>query len=243
MRISLFITCVADTLFPRTGVAVVRLLERLGHEVDFPPEQTCCGQMHRNSGHPAEALGLARRFVRTFGDAEVIVAPSASCVAMVREHYASLAEEAGDRELAARVAEVAPRVLELSELLVGRLGVTDVGATYPHRVVYHPTCHSMRLLRVGAAPVRLLREVRGLELAQMPDAAECCGFGGTFAINNPEVSTAMLADKVDGVLGSGAEVCTALDRSCLMHIGGMLARRRAGVRVTHLAEILASTAP
>ena len=242
MKVSLFITCVADTLFPRSGVAVVRVLERLGHEVEFRREQTCCGQMHHNSGHRREALALARRFVDTFDGAELIVAPSASCVAMVREHYPRLAEEAGDHDLAARVDDVAGRVFELSELLADRLGTVDVGACYPHRVVYHPTCHSARLLRVGSAPARLLSAVEGIEVVPMPDAAECCGFGGTFAIGNPEVSAAMLTDKVEAVARSGAQVCTALDGSCLMHIGGGLSRAGRGVRTVHLAEILASQA-
>jgi len=240
VRISLFVTCLADTLFPQSAVATVRVLEGLGHEVVFPREQTCCGQMHHNAGHHREARRLAHRFVRVFADDEVIVAPSASCVAMVRRHYARLAESGDDADLAARSAAIAPRVMELSELLVDRLGTVDVGATYPHRVVYHPTCHSTRLLRVGAAPARLLAEVRGIAMVEMPRAAECCGFGGTFAIANPEVSSAMLDDKLAGLAGTRAEVCTALDGSCLMHIGGGLSRRQSGIRTTHLAEILAS---
>ncbi len=241
MRVTLFITCLADTLFPETGRATVRLLERLGHEVDFPEEQTCCGQMHFNSGYAREALPLVRRFVSAFGDAEVIVCPSGSCAAMVREGYERLAASEGDEALLAEVAEVAPRVLELSEFLVGRLGVEDVGAYYPHRVTYHPTCHSLRALRVGDAPLRLLRAVRGIDLVELPEAEECCGFGGTFAVKNADTSIAILSDKLQNVLSTRAEVCTALDSSCLMHIGGGLSRQRAGVRAVHLAEILAST--
>lgn len=243
VRISLFITCLNDTLFPRTGQAVVTLLERLGHEVAFPLEQTCCGQMHANSGYPDEALGLVRRFARVFADEEVIVSPSGSCVAMVRDHYPRLARERGDPELAAAVDALAGRVYELSELLVDRLGVVDVGAYYPHRVTYHPSCHALRTLRVGDRPLRLLRAVRGLELVELPDADQCCGFGGTFAIKNADASTAMLSDKLRAVLDARAEVCTAVDSSCLMHIGGGLSRQRAGVRAVHLAEILASTEP
>lgn len=242
MRVSLFITCFNDTLFPETGRATVRLLERLGHQVDFPEEQTCCGQMHANTGYQREAIPLVRRFVRVFGDAEVVVAPSASCVATVRELYPELAELAGDSALVAAVAELNPRVFELSEFLVNRLGVDDVGAYYPHRVTYHPTCHSLRALRVGDAPLRLLRRVRGIELVSLAEADVCCGFGGTFAVKNADTSVAMLADKLRHVLDTGAEVCTGLDNSCLMQIGGGLRRERAGIRAVHLAEILASAA-
>jgi L-lactate dehydrogenase complex protein LldE len=238
VRVALFVTCLTDTLLPETGIATVRLLERLGHEVTFPPEQTCCGQMHLNTGYQEDARDLARRFVRIFGGEEVIVAPSASCVGTVREYYPQLA--AGDTRLEQEVAELVPRVVELSELLVGRLGLEDVGAAYPHRVTYHPTCHSLRALHVGDAPYRLLRAVRGLDLVELPDERECCGFGGTFAVKNADTSEAMLADKVRGVLDTGAEVCTAVDNSCLLHIGGALSRLRSGVRTAHLADILAS---
>jgi L-lactate dehydrogenase complex protein LldE len=223
VRLALFVTCLGDTLFPATGRAVVRLLVRLGHQVDFPLEQTCCGQMHMNSGYAREGAALARRFSRVFSDAEVVVTPSASCAGMLREHL-----DGG-----------AP-VYELSELLVDVLGVEDVGAYYPHRVTYHPTCHSLRALRVGDRPLRLLRAVRGIELVELPQATECCGFGGTFAVKNAEVSSAMLADKVRAVLDTGAEVVCAGDNSCLMHIGGALSRQRTGVRTAHLAEVLAS---
>jgi L-lactate dehydrogenase complex protein LldE len=241
MRVSLFITCFNDTLFPETGRATVRLLERLGHSLDFPLEQTCCGQMHFNTGYQREALPLARRFVRIFGDADAVVAPSASCVGMVRELYPMLAEEAGDAALATDVRVLAPRVYELTEFLTGKLGLEDVGAYYPHRVTYHPTCHSLRVLRLGDAPLRLLRAVRGIDLVELPQAEECCGFGGTFAVKNADTSMAMLSDKVRCVLDTGAEVCASADNSCLMNIGGALHRERAGVRSVHIAEILAST--
>jgi L-lactate dehydrogenase complex protein LldE len=241
MRIALFITCFNDTLFPETGRATVRLLERLGHAVDFPIEQTCCGQMHYNTGYQREALPLIRRFVDVFRDAEVVVAPSASCVGMVREFYPRAAEQSGDRRLAAGVAALAPRVFELSEFLVHQLGVVDVGAYYPHRVTYHPTCHSLRVLRSSDASLRLLRAVRGIDLVELPNAEQCCGFGGTFAIKNADTSMAMLSDKLRCVLDTRAEVCAAADNSCLMQIGGALHRQRAGVRAVHLAEILAST--
>jgi len=241
MKVALFVTCLADTLFPQVGQATVTLLERLGHEVAFPPGQTCCGQMHINTGYPREALRLVRRYVDQFELYDVVVAPSGSCVGSVRHQHAMVAEQAGDAALAVAARAVAARTYELSELLVDVLGVEDVGAYYPHRVTYHPTCHSLRVLRVGDRPVRLLRKVRGLELVELAEAETCCGFGGTFSVKNPEVSTAMLADKMRHVLASGAELCTAGDSSCLMHIGGGLSRLRAGVRTVHLAEILAST--
>lgn len=242
MRIALFITCVNDTLFPATGRAVVTLLERLGHEVAFPLEQTCCGQMHLNSGYEEEARPLVERFARVFADEPTIVSPSGSCVAMVREHYPRVAQEIGDRVLAEQVRSIGERTYELSELLVDRLGVEDVGAFYPHRVTYHPSCHALRVLHVGDRPLRLLRAVAGIDLVELGQAEQCCGFGGTFAVKNPDVSTAMLADKVRAILDTGAEVCTAADNSCLLHVGGGLARQRTGVRAVHLAEILASTA-
>ena len=240
MRIALFLTCLVDAVAPAAVRATVEVLERLGHEVVFPPGQTCCGQMHVNTGYPDAALPLVRRYVDTFEPYEVVVAPSGSCVGSVRHQHAAVARSHGDDALAGRAAAVAAKTYELSELLVDVLGVTDVGASYPHRVTYHPTCHSLRLLRVGDRPLRLLREVRGLELVEMSRAEECCGFGGTFALKNADTSTAMLADKMRAVLDTRAEVCTAGDSSCLLHIGGGLSRLRTGVRTMHLAEILAA---
>jgi L-lactate dehydrogenase complex protein LldE len=225
MRIALFITCLADTLAPQTGKATVEILERLGHEVVFPAAQTCCGQMHANSGYHDEAVALVRRFERVFNGNDVIVSPSSSCVGHLRDLSATLA----------------PRVFELSELLVQRLGVEDVGASFPARVAYHPTCHSLRVTHVGDAPLRLLRHVRGLELVPLERAEECCGFGGTFAVKNAATSSAILADKCSAVEASGADYCTAVDGSCLLQIGGGLSRRGGRVRAIHLAEILAST--
>jgi L-lactate dehydrogenase complex protein LldE len=182
-----------------------------------------------------------RRFVQTFEPYDVIVSPSASCVGMVRESYSRVAELSGDADLQARVAVLGPRVKELTEFLVVDQKLSDVGAYYPHRVTYHPTCHSLRVLHVGEAPLTLLRSVRGIDLVELPAADECCGFGGTFALKNADVSRSMLADKVRHVLETGAEVCASADNSCLMHIGGALHRERTGVRTLHLAEILAST--
>jgi len=243
MRIALFATCLVDTLFPDVAKATVRLLRRLGHDVEFPLRQTCCGQMHINTGYQRESLPLIHNYVETFEPYDAVVAPSGSCAGSVRHQHAMVARRAGDDDLATRAEAVAARTYELSELLVDVLGLEDVGAAYPHRVTYHPTCHSLRILRVGDKPLRLLRNVRGLDLVALPDADVCCGFGGTFAIKNSDVSTAMLSDKMSNVLQTRAEVCTAGDSSCLMHIGGGLSRLRCGVRTVHLAEILASTAP
>ena len=239
MRIGLFITCLTDTLFPDTGKAVVTLLERLGHQVEFPMEQSCCGQMHFNSGYRREAAPMMRGFLNAFEGYEAVVSPSASCVSMVREYYPTLA--AGDARLVRDVEELAPRTHELSAFLADVLGLTDVGAYFPHRVTYHPTCHSLRMLRVGDAPLRLLSAVRGLELAELPDATSCCGFGGTFSVKNPDVSAALCADQVAAIRHTGAEFVCATDSSCLLHIGGSLSRQRTGVGTMHLAEILART--
>ena len=241
MRIALFVTCLADSVFPAVGQATVRLLERLGHEVTFPLAQTCCGQMHTNTGYLREALPLIRRYVEVFEDCEVIVVPSGSCTGSVRHQHAMVARRLGDEALAGRAEAVAERTFELSELLIDVLGVEDVGAYYPHRVTYHPTCHSLRLLRVGDRPLRLLRNVAGLDLVELPDAEVCCGFGGTFAVKNADTSTAMLADKMRYVLAT---------RRGGVHGGRQLlpdAHRRRPVpaerrdRTVHLAEILAST--
>jgi L-lactate dehydrogenase complex protein LldE len=238
MKVDLFIGCFNDTLFPNTGKATVAVLERLGHSVRFPMGQTCCGQMHFNTGYRDEARRLVRRFVEVFSGSEVVVSPAASCVGMVRELYPTVAED--DAGLAAAVEELVPRVFELSEFLVLDQGVVDTGAYFPHRVAYHPTCHSLRMLKVGDAPLRLLRHVRGLELVDLDRADECCGFGGTFAVKNAATSSAILADKVHHLVETEAELCVALDNSCLMHIGGALARHPARMRTMHLAEVLAA---
>ena len=228
-RVALFPTCLTDTLFPDTARAVVRLLERLGCTVELPLDAICCGQMHYNTGYREHAVPLARTMATVFADYDAVVAPSGSCVGMIREIHPKLTNGS------------TPVAYELSEFLVDVLGVTDVGAYFPHRVTYHPTCHSLRLLGVGDRPARLLEQVRGLELIELDEPESCCGFGGTFAVKNADTSTAMLSDKMWNVLGTGAEVLTAGDNSCLMHIGGGLSRLRSGVRAVHLAEILAST--
>jgi L-lactate dehydrogenase complex protein LldE len=219
VRIALFITCLNDALFPRAGIAVVSILERLGHEVVFPEAQTCCGQMHANSGY---LTSLEAQTEQVFAGCEVIVSPSGSCVAHLRTHTTM-------------------PIYEVSELLVDVLGVTDVGATFPHRVTYHPTCHGLRTLKLGDRPLQLLSAVAGIELTPLPDADQCCGFGGTFALKNSAVSGAMLADKCAAACATDASFLAAADNSCLAHIGGGLARRPGAPRPVHYAEILAGT--
>jgi L-lactate dehydrogenase complex protein LldE len=238
MRVALFTTCLVDALFPDAGRATVALLERLGQPVEFPLEQTCCGQMHANSGY--FEINLVRRYVETFADYDAVVVPSGSCAASIKHQNPMIARAAGDEPLAKRALAAAAKTYELSQFVVDELGTDDVGAYFPHRVTYHPTCHSMRLLGVGDRPLRLLGKVQGIDLVELRRWDECCGFGGTFAVKNPDVSAAMLADKMEAVIETGAEVVCAGDSSCLMHIGGGLQRIRAGVRTLHLAEILAS---
>jgi L-lactate dehydrogenase complex protein LldE len=244
MRVALFLTCVNDTLYPSTGKAVVKLLNRLDVAVDFPMEQTCCGQAHYNTGYRHEAEPLALRYADVFAGYDAIVTPSGSCAAMVRDIYPRLASRAGDEGRGDGLGQSLsglPRTYELTEFLVDVLGVTDVGAYFPHTVTYHPTCHGLRMLGLGDRPRRLLAEVRGLELLELAGADECCGFGGTFAVKNAAVSAAMGADKVRNAESTGAEVLCAADNSCLMHIGGMVSRQGTRIRPVHLAEILAST--
>ena len=252
MRVALFLPCFNDALFPETGMAAVRVLERLGMNVVFPSSQTCCGQIHFNTGYQAQARRLMEGFLRTFETYEVVVAPSASCVAMVREQYPELAGELDDQGLHSRVEAMASRTFELTEFLVDRLGVEDVGARFPRRVTYHPTCHSFRSIQVEDFPIRLLKGVRDLKLVALPNATECCGFGGTFAAKNPDTSLAMMDDKIEAVLRSGAQILTTVDNSCLMHIAGGMKRKgllhegpkgsvHEGFQVMHLARILAST--
>lgn len=244
-RVALFVTCMVDMLYPEVGMATVELLERQGIEVMFPSEQTCCGQPAFNAGYRDESRALAERFVDIFeplvrsGQVDALVAPSGSCVAMTTHFYDVLFER--DPAYRSRAAILASVTFELTEFLVDVLGVTDVGAYFPHRVTYHPTCHSLRMLRVGERPLQLLRAVRGLELIELPAADQCCGFGGTFAMKNADTSVAMGADKARHVRDTAAEVLVAGDNSCLAHIGGMLSRQRSGMRVLHLAEVLAST--
>jgi L-lactate dehydrogenase complex protein LldE len=242
MRVALLVTCLNDALFPDVGKAVVSLLRRLDVEVEFPEAQTCCGQPMVNTGYVDEAVPALRTFVDAFEGYDAVVTPSGSCAGSVRHQHSIVARRSGDDGLARAAAAIAPRTYELSEFLVDVLGVTDVGAHFPHTVTYHPTCHSLRMLGVGDRPRRLLEGVSGLRLVDLPHAEECCGFGGTFAVKNAETSVAIGGDKAQHVRETGAEVLVAGDSSCLMHIGGLLSRQQAGVRTMHLAEVLASTA-
>ena len=240
-HVALFATCITDTMKPSVPIATVKLLERLGCRVSYPGRQTCCGQIMTNTGYWDEAVPTVRNYVRSFEDYDYIVAPSGSCVGSVREQHPMLARHAGDAGLERDATAAAARTYELSEFLVDVLGVTDVGAYFPHRVTYHPTCHSVRIAKVGDRPLRLLREVRGIDLIDLPKAEECCGFGGTFSVKNPDVSIAMASDKARHVRTTGAEYLVAGDHACLMNIGGVLHRGRSGVKTIHLAEILAAT--
>jgi L-lactate dehydrogenase complex protein LldE len=241
IRASLFITCYNDTLFPETGRAVVELMRRLGVALEFRPQQTCCGQMHANTGFRREAFSQAGRFVALYRDAEAVIVPSASCVAMIRDQYPGLFDAFGSDSQRREFNALLPRIYELSEFLIDRLKVEDVGAWFPHRVTYHPSCHSLRSLQLGDRPYRLLSRVRALTRVTLPAEDRCCGFGGTFSIKNAEVSSAMLAAKLQDVTATEAEYCTALDNSCLMHLNGAMHRQYLGMKTIHMAQILASS--
>ncbi|MFZ1062402.1 MAG: (Fe-S)-binding protein [Acidimicrobiales bacterium] len=247
-------TCMNNILYPETGRAVVTVLERLGHEVDFIESQTCCGQMHLNAGYRPEGLKLARDVMDSFERADVVVVPSGSCTSTMRHLWRDVAQDENDDQLVADADAFAPKVFEFTELLVDVLGVTDVGATFERRVTYHPTCHSLRSLRVGDRPLKLLREVRGIELIELPESDSCCGFGGLFAVKNPDTSAAMGLDKIARVLDTGADVLCASDNSCLTHLATLAKKSGSLVpgpsaasttpptfEVRHIAEILAST--
>ncbi|WP_040802638.1 (Fe-S)-binding protein [Nocardia concava] len=241
MRTALFVTCINDVLYPGTGQAAVKLLRRLGVEVEFPMAQSCCGQMHCNTGYRADTAKLARHFVKVLGDYDRIIMPSASCGQAPREFYMKAAEATGDSKLALDTQRILPKIREITEFITDDLGIHDTGAYFPHRVTYHPTCHSLRILHIGDRPLMLLRAVRGIDLVELPNATECCGFGGTFSVKNGAVSGAMNGDKARHVRESGADVLTAVDNSCLMNIGGRLAKDKTAVRSMHLIEILART--
>jgi L-lactate dehydrogenase complex protein LldE len=237
-RVSLFVTCIVDQLFPQTGMAMAQVLERLGYAVDFPPDQTCCGQPAFNSGYRAEARTVARHFLKTFEASECIVVPSGSCTSMITHHYAELFHK--EPETLARIKSLAARVHEFSTFLTEIAGIEDVGARFPETVTFHDGCHALRELGVKSAPRRLLAHVRGLELREMEPAEECCGFGGTFAVKFPELSTAMTRTKIEAIERTGARAVVSLDPSCLMQIQGALSRAGSPIRTLHLAEVLAS---
>lgn len=240
-RVALFATCANDAMFPDTPKAVVTLLERLGCTVTFPEKQTCCGQPFTNTGYFDETVPVVRNFVETFEGYDYIVAPSGSCVGSVRDQHPMLAKHAGDSTLQRRVAGIVERTYDLSEFLIDVLDTVDVGAYFPHKVTYHPTCHSVRVAKVGDRPMRLLQAVKGITVETLVDADRCCGFGGTFALKNPDISVAMAADKARHVADTGAEYLITGDNLCLLNISGVLNRDQAGIKPIHLAEVLAST--
>jgi L-lactate dehydrogenase complex protein LldE len=240
VRVSLFVTCLVDQFHPEVGLGMVTVLERLGLACDFPAGQTCCGQPAYNAGCEEEARSVARQFLRAFRNADPIVAPSGSCVSFVKRHLPALFEPGSTERTDADA--VAARVHEFSQFLVRTLGQEDVGAVFPHRVTYHDSCHLLRELGVRDEPRRLLARVRGLELVEMRAPEVCCGFGGVFSIEQPEISAAMAGDKVDQVRQSGAEYLVACDTGCLMNLRGLMSRRGVPVKAVHLAEVLARTA-
>jgi len=239
MRVSFFVTCLVDQLWPSVGTSAVQVLRRVGCSVEFDERQTCCGQPAFNSGYPDEARALAKRFIEQYerSSADALVAPSGSCTAMVR-HYEDLFD---DETWRSRARQIAARTFELSAFLVNRLGVEDVGARFVGRVAWHDACHGLRELRVHGEPRRLLQHVHGAELVELPNAAACCGFGGTFSVKYPEISAAIVDEKVDAIERAGVDAVVSGDASCLMQIGGRLTRRGSKVRAMHLAEVLAST--
>jgi L-lactate dehydrogenase complex protein LldE len=238
IRVSLFVTCVVDQLFPKVGLAMADVLERAGCHVDFPEAQTCCGQPAFNSGYRDEARDVAIHFLDVFQNAEYIVSPSGSCTSMVSHHYAELfAVDPPRLERAQRIAE---RTFEFSRFLTEVVGVVDVGARFERIVTYHDSCHALRELKIKQPPRKLLANVRGLELREMDSAEECCGFGGTFSVKFPTVSGGMARTKIDSILRTGADTVVSLDSSCLMQIQGALSRAGSPIRTMHLAEVLAS---
>lgn len=241
LKVALFATCANDVMFPQTPIATVQLLERLGCQVEFPLEQTCCGQIFTNTGYYDEAMGSVKNYLKAFERYEYIVGPSGSCVGSVRHQHEMLARRDAGDAIGDRVAAVAARTYDISEFLVDVLGVTDVGAYFPHRVTYHPSCHSLRIAKVGDKPLQLLKAVRGITLLDLPSADQCCGMGGTFSLKNPDMSVAMAGDKARNVASTGAEYLVAGDNLCLLNISGVLNRTRAGVKPIHLVEILAQT--
>jgi L-lactate dehydrogenase complex protein LldE len=236
-RVTLFMQCIVDSCFPQVGEAMGAVLERQGLTLEYPADQTCCGQPAFNAGYRNEAARLARRFLDVFEDAECIVCPSGSCVHMVRHHYRELF--AKEPRLLARAERVGAKTFEFTEFLVDVLGVTDVGASWHGDVTYHDSCHLLRGLGVKDQPRALLGKVRGLNLVEMTRSDECCGFGGTFSAKYPEISEALLETKLANIQATGAGAVVGCDMGCLMHMQGMIRRRELPISVHHIAEILA----
>ena len=241
LKVALFATCANDLMFPQSPIATVELLERLGCRVEFPEEQTCCGQIFTNTGYYDEAMSSLKNYLKAFEKYEFIVGPSGSCVGSVRHQHEMLARRDAGDAIGDRVAAVAARTYDISEFIVDVLGITDVGAYFPHRVTYHPSCHSVRVAKVGDKPLQLLKAVRGITVLDLPNSEQCCGMGGTFSLKNPDMSMAMAGDKARNVASTGAEYLVAGDNLCLLNISGVLNRTRAGIKPIHLVEILART--
>ncbi|HYL74193.1 MAG TPA: (Fe-S)-binding protein [Bryobacteraceae bacterium] len=237
-RVSLFVTCIVDQVFPQVGVAMTEVLERLGYAVDFPAAQTCCGQPAFNSGYPEEARAVARHFLDVFRDAEHIVVPSGSCTSMITHHFEDIF--ANDAAMLEDVHRIAPRVWEFSRFLLEVAGADDVGARFDGVVTYHDSCHALRELHIKDGPRRLLAKVQGLTLREMSAAEECCGFGGTFSVKFPEVSGGMARTKIDSIVKTEAGTVVSIDSSCLMQLQGVIQRAGLNIRTMHLAEVLAS---
>ncbi|MGO4544557.1 (Fe-S)-binding protein [Paenibacillus sp. 2TAB23] len=235
MKVSLFITCLSDALYPKVGEAMVRLLAKYGVTLQFPTVQTCCGQPAFNSGYWKEARESAKTILDAFEDSDFVISPSGSCTGMIH-HYPKLFED--DPVMLERANRLQSKSFEFTQFMVQVLGVTDVGASFPHKVTYHPSCHGSRILGVKAEPLALIQKVKGLELVPLPFAEDCCGFGGTFAVKMADISGAMVTEKVDHVLETEAEVLVGLDMACLLNIAGNLRYRNEPVRVMHLAELL-----
>lgn len=237
MKVSMFITCLSDLVYPKVGESIVHLLAKYGVKLDFPAKQTCCGQPAFNSGYWDEARGSAMTLLSAFEDSDFVISPSGSCTSMIHHYYPKLFEN--DPVNLARANQLVEKTYEFTQFLVQVLGVTDVGAVFPHKVTYHPSCHGSRLLGVKAEPMQLMEHVRGMELLPLPHAEDCCGFGGTFAVKMCDISGAMVSEKSDHVLETEAEVLVGLDMGCLMNIAGNLSFRGKPVKVMHLAELLA----
>jgi L-lactate dehydrogenase complex protein LldE len=236
MKVSIFITCLCDTVYPRVGEAMARLLMRTGIRPDFPEIQTCCGQPAFNSGYWPEARKAAETILRAFETSDFVVAPSGSCVSMIHHYFPVLFRD--DVHLLRKVRALADKTFEFSQFFVRVLGIDDLGASFPHKVTYHPSCHGSRILGVKEDPLVLLSHVKGLELVPLPFAEDCCGFGGTFSVKMSDLSGAMVDEKTEHVLETEAEVLVGLDMGCLMNIEGRLIRRGKRLRVMHLAELL-----
>jgi L-lactate dehydrogenase complex protein LldE len=239
-KITLFIQCLVDTVWPHVAEAMVRVLDGLGLELECPTTQTCCGQPAFNSGFRREARVAARRFIEIFERSATIVSPSGSCVHMVRHHYPELFKD--EPRWRRRAEQIAARTYEFSEFLVDVQKVEDLGASYPGRVTYHDSCHLLRGIRVQEQPRRLLRNVKGLELVEMKNSDYCCGFGGAFAVKYPDISAAMVNAKVDHIVNSGADTVVGCDTGCLLNIAGAVSRRGLSIKTMHIAEILANRA-